>query len=643
VIEVLAQSICQVAPKEWSQLFDMERLSPDLFKEYVDHSLTQDQIHSLAKLQPLLSVLSICPSHYFSQKDSESLSFILSVLEHWSLQSPALESLLTMIQSIHAKICKSMSELPRHLTQNQNLKLEMDYLIGETNASVEKRLEWILGCILQQVLLHSTITESFKVIKMVDIVPHYVHVLLNALFQCKGHEKVIFFRSLVQQVKETALQALIKVDLLEYELVEWLNILHLLNQYGQLTVEEVVKVAHLTTKTKASSPEVGSRIMAITLAAFQKYSVEMDSPTIDHILNQLLHLEEWSKSPLPQHLAEFLRSTSEPNYALFFEKLKTFLIHLPISHVEKIAFLEHFLSVKNVGRRYMKRHLSSLLDFMVQLCEQGSFDLSVLGKVLALYQEILGDSFLMVQPGHVSQILCHITRLLSLNSVLSMDRSSFRRKDLEDRFHQVCNVLVICILIRRDECLQNITPIISILRGLLHGFRFSVLGRHFELNQEQIVNLTPEKLYQLAKDVPAPLFGTFAPMSSACGLAFARVLQSVQQRSGNIKSKGHSLTVSSRPFAKHLSLLLGEFVSIQQSKRPLTNHSETQQSVLDAMYAILDICGEHEREYILRSVGFINSKWFVGHYGHYSRDAARMYFKSLVGDWNKFHRFTGKV
>ncbi|KAI9204356.1 Urb2/Npa2 family-domain-containing protein [Polychytrium aggregatum] len=86
--------------------------------------------------------------------------------------------------------------------------------------------------------------------------------------------------------------------------------------------------------------------------------------------------------------------------------------------------------------------------------------------------------------------------------------------------------------------------------------------------------------------------------------------------------------MSVKPFSKHVAFLLAEFISIQTSSRPI--HPRRKHDIVQGIYALLDLCGEHGREMMLAAADSLGS-------------GGRDLFKSLVSEWEKSHRFKGKV
>ena len=117
---------------------------------------------------------------------------------------------------------------------------------------------------------------------------------------------------------------------------------------------------------------------------------------------------------------------------------------------------------------------------------------------------------------------------------------------------------------------------------------------------------------------------------------YSRLLSAISQKPSTNQTHGSnsntltslsSSAANTKPFIKHIVHILGEYVNIQTSNRPLDPIKKNE--IITGLNALLDLCDEHDREYVLVNLSHANG--------------GKIIFKKLVEDWKKNWKFGGKV
>jgi len=117
---------------------------------------------------------------------------------------------------------------------------------------------------------------------------------------------------------------------------------------------------------------------------------------------------------------------------------------------------------------------------------------------------------------------------------------------------------------------------------------------------------------------------------------YSRLLSAISQKPTSNQTHGSnvntlttlsSFAANTKPFIKHIVHILGEYVNIQTSNYPLDPLKKNE--IITGLNALLDLCDEHDREYVLINLSQANG--------------GKIIFKKLVEEWKKNWKFGGKV
>ncbi|RKP27643.1 Urb2/Npa2 family-domain-containing protein [Syncephalis pseudoplumigaleata] len=168
--------------------------------------------------------------------------------------------------------------------------------------------------------------------------------------------------------------------------------------------------------------------------------------------------------------------------------------------------------------------------------------------------------------------------------------------------------------------LLDLVPLFSAqIHGLMHCLR------------APRANATPEQMEQFHASLPFPLVSRHAPLPTACAHWMARLLSALVDR-GAIQAGTRDANAAAstsqyqRALGKHAPYLLADWLAIE-----LDPHSQLTGPVRAALqpgvFALLDLCTEHERHYLQVSMD----------------QAGRARFKDIYRDYMAHHKYTGKA
>ncbi|OZJ04463.1 hypothetical protein BZG36_02806 [Bifiguratus adelaidae] len=176
----------------------------------------------------------------------------------------------------------------------------------------------------------------------------------------------------------------------------------------------------------------------------------------------------------------------------------------------------------------------------------------------------------------------------------------------------------------RAILLECLPLFVSILQRLFHCFK----SIHPNLAQTKAKN-TKTKNTHAHVEVFFALFDV--PLSVPCAHHFARLLVSLSQKPisayTNDATTAHLIATSSfKAFSKHALYLLAEYFSIQIHPIATISQPDLKAALQPGLYALLDLCGEHEREALMANLD----------------SAGKVLFRNLYSDYLKHHKYTGR-
>lgn len=222
----------------------------------------------------------------------------------------------------------------------------------------------------------------------------------------------------------------------------------------------------------------------------------------------------------------------------------------------------------------------------------------------------------------ISLVLTGITQLRS-PTLPSRITTSMSKQDANQVFESIYKVLSGILKNRRQQLVQVITPFTATLEDLLHCFR----SLHPSVAVSTRKRKQDSKKRQL-QDQPFSLLTDHAPLSEMCAHNYARLLeglgdQSASNTANTTTGKSHNLA---KAFSKHSPYILAEYLSIQSNPISTISQPTLKSALRPGLFALLDICGEHERDMLMASID----------------TSQKMLLKTLHTEWSKTHRYTGR-
>ncbi|ORX52970.1 hypothetical protein BCR36DRAFT_369226 [Piromyces finnis] len=240
-------------------------------------------------------------------------------------------------------------------------------------------------------------------------------------------------------------------------------------------------------------------------------------------------------------------------------------------------------------------------NFTILLQQTSKIELMI--NVYNLFTKLINDITYKLKSSEISLIL---------NSVIVISSNSCEQRILKSNY----NIIKINVI----ESLFD-----SIYYLLLSLIRF---------RREQVLNSVDIKTFNEPLFPLLSNYGHYLSVHHATN--FSRLLSAISQKPSTNQvhgSNANSLTslsssaANTKPFIKHIVHILGEYVNIQTSNRPLDPIKKNE--IITGLNALLDLCDEHDREYVLVNLSHANG--------------GKIIFKKLVEEWKKNWKFGGKV
>lgn len=221
----------------------------------------------------------------------------------------------------------------------------------------------------------------------------------------------------------------------------------------------------------------------------------------------------------------------------------------------------------------------------------------------------------------ISLILAAISQLRS--PALPAKLNMFTKQDANDIFDSIYRVLSGILKTRKQQLSHVITPFTSIVESLMHCFRS--LHPSVAISSQKKKNNSKKRNVQ---DQAFSLLTDHAPLSEMNAHNYSRLLeglgdQSASNTANTIAGKSHNLA---KAFSKHSPYVLAEYLSIQSNPISTISLPTLRSALRPGLFALLDICGEHERDMLMTSID----------------TSQKMLFKTMHTEWTKTHRYTGR-
>ncbi|KND01600.1 uncharacterized protein SPPG_03398 [Spizellomyces punctatus DAOM BR117] len=303
---------------------------------------------------------------------------------------------------------------------------------------------------------------------------------------------------------------------------------------------------------------------------------------------------------------------------------------------------------REVGRGLVRKELPRILVKLSQII-QVTTSVETALEILQLLTQIVADKFLSLRHSDVALILHSVAAVISTSSPLqttmppvTVDAThpeSVGPPEALQLFDAVYRLLLGLLRSRKDLVVEVIPCFTGVLKELFACFR---IRPRIDAPAPRLNRNSTNSAHKFPSQFETPsLLARYAPLPVTCAENLSRLLVAIGQKAltrkhaaGNrtdggitMTTMGTSASTTVKPFSKHVPFLLSTIVHIQSSARPFTPAAKS--ALMEGVYALLDLCGDHGRDAVLAGLD--------------AHGGGRPLFKALVGDWEKYHRFTGKV
>ncbi|KAI8917575.1 Urb2/Npa2 family-domain-containing protein [Powellomyces hirtus] len=306
---------------------------------------------------------------------------------------------------------------------------------------------------------------------------------------------------------------------------------------------------------------------------------------------------------------------------------------------------------REVGRTIVRRVLPNVLVKLGQVV-QVTTSLGCVLDILHLLTSIASDKFLALRHSDVGLIftcivaaLSSASRLMASLPIVNLDNGESVPAQALELFDTVYRLLLAVLRYRKELVVHEIASLGVIIKDLLVCFRVRTRMVGPRLTR---ASAPPTKTASGSAAVhvePLPLLAQYSPLPAESAAKLSRILVAFSQKSGpsthgdsasaaleaTSTPSAAAITTSSsatvKPFTKHAPFILSTILHIQCSTRPFT--PEAKHELMEGIYTLLDLCGEHGREAVLAASD--------------PHGGGRPLLKAMVADWEMYHRYTGKV
>ncbi|TPX72686.1 hypothetical protein SpCBS45565_g00076 [Spizellomyces sp. 'palustris'] len=356
-------------------------------------------------------------------------------------------------------------------------------------------------------------------------------------------------------------------------------------------------------------------------------------------------LENECAKKMTSALSSLVRDTSQKQYtellACHLDRLEGEPASLAVS-VETTSVRSRF------GRGLVRKELPRILVKLSQII-QVTTSVETALEILQLLTQIVADKFLILRHSDVALILHSAAAVISASSPLqskmppaTVDAThpdSVGPDEALQLFDAVYRLLLGLLRSRKELVVEVIPCFTGVLKEIFACFR---IRPRIDTPGPRLNRNSTNGAHKVQSQYETPsLLARYAPLPVTCAENLSRLLVAVGQKAltrkhaagnrtdGSIMTTriGTSASTTVKPFSKHVPFLLSTIVHIQSSARPFTPAAKA--ALMEGVYALLDLCGDHGRDAVLAGLD--------------AHGGGRPLFKALVGDWEKYHRFTGKV
>lgn len=220
--------------------------------------------------------------------------------------------------------------------------------------------------------------------------------------------------------------------------------------------------------------------------------------------------------------------------------------------------------------------------------------------------------------------------LLQVVNPTAADRfhGQMTRDIAESMFVDICSVLSNFVSLHKEQLVYMLPPFIALTQSLLHCFKSTHVSLVMTANKKRKHSSKEENSKkEFASNRSITLLNQFAPLDDACAQRFARVLTTIpQKQQHNLTKHAKSVQTLQKIMSKHTHSILIEYFTIQSNPTMSVVIPSIKSILVNALYDILDMCSEADRNYILSCLD----------------GPGKALFKSFYTNWKDNHKYTGQ-
>ncbi|KAJ3150470.1 hypothetical protein HDU86_006643 [Geranomyces michiganensis] len=304
---------------------------------------------------------------------------------------------------------------------------------------------------------------------------------------------------------------------------------------------------------------------------------------------------------------------------------------------------------REVGRTIVRRVLPNVAVKLAQVL-QVTTSVSCVLDILRMFTRAASDKYLTLRHsdiglmfGGMAAVLSGTSNLLSaLPPPAEPEEASTTPEPVVEIFTALYRLLLAVLRFRKELVVQSIAPLGIVLKDMLMCFRVRARNVDPRSNRGSHKDALIGTAISGVHIEIIPSLARYAPLPVTCASDLARVLVALNQKSllpnqtdllttPSTSAPASALITSTaatvKPFTKHAPFLLSAVLQMQISPRPLA--PEAKHELMDGIYALLDLCGDHGREAVLAASD--------------PHGGARPLLKATVAEWEQHHRYHGKV
>ncbi|KAI8087792.1 Urb2/Npa2 family-domain-containing protein [Gilbertella persicaria] len=187
-------------------------------------------------------------------------------------------------------------------------------------------------------------------------------------------------------------------------------------------------------------------------------------------------------------------------------------------------------------------------------------------------------------------------------------------------FIDICSILSNLITHHKEQVVYMMPPFIALVQSMLHCFKSS----HVSLVTGKKRKHIDESKLKMGRTIS--LFSDYAPLDDVSAQRFARVLTTIPQKQPTLSSASKSTQTLQRMVAKHTPSILIEYFTIQSNPNMSIVQPSIKSILTNALYDILDLCSEADRNYVLSCLD----------------GSGKTLFKTFYTSWKENHKYTGQ-